>query len=228
MRAVSSPSLTDMGDHCQRVPSSNSNYNSSTTTTTSQDDCQATTNNVLTAAASVVVVPVASQNVGVLQKFKRTLTNFNKHQQSTGTTAGSQHHQHQPQHHASTTGLATSSPASDSNNTTASAAPVSGSFLMPDTEMSTSTDVTDASSNKYRFGPLVWRSSKERRKTKYNRRDKCNSGDSGIQIELENDEQFARALATNGGYLNGSLNGGSGGGGSAALMSGRKQEGLVS
>lgn len=41
-----------------------------------------------------------------------------------------------------------------------------------------------------RFGPLVWRSSKERRKTKTHRRDKCNSGDSGIQVELENDENI--------------------------------------
>lgn len=42
-----------------------------------------------------------------------------------------------------------------------------------------------------RFGPLVWRSSKERRKTKSHRRDKCNSGDSGIQVELENDENLS-------------------------------------
>lgn len=40
----------------------------------------------------------------------------------------------------------------------------------------------------YRFGPLIWRTSKERRKSKHHRRDKCNSGDSGIQVELENDE----------------------------------------
>uniref|UniRef100_T1GNJ1 DH domain-containing protein n=1 Tax=Megaselia scalaris TaxID=36166 RepID=T1GNJ1_MEGSC len=39
------------------------------------------------------------------------------------------------------------------------------------------------SNGKYRFGPLVWRSSKERKKT--NRRDKCNSGDSGIQVEID-------------------------------------------
>uniref|UniRef100_A0A182YLV1 DH domain-containing protein n=1 Tax=Anopheles stephensi TaxID=30069 RepID=A0A182YLV1_ANOST len=39
----------------------------------------------------------------------------------------------------------------------------------------------------HRFGPLIWRSSKERRKTKSHRRDKCNSGDSGIQVELDND-----------------------------------------
>lgn len=37
----------------------------------------------------------------------------------------------------------------------------------------------------FRFGPLVWRTSKERRKTKSHRRDKCNSGDSGIQVELD-------------------------------------------
>lgn len=43
-------------------------------------------------------------------------------------------------------------------------------------------------SARYRFGPLIWRSSKERRKTKHHRRDKCNSGDSGIQVELDNDD----------------------------------------
>ncbi|XP_026469969.1 uncharacterized protein LOC113373917 [Ctenocephalides felis] len=36
---------------------------------------------------------------------------------------------------------------------------------------------------RYRFGPLVWRASKERKKTKAQRSAKCNSGDSGIQIE---------------------------------------------
>lgn len=44
---------------------------------------------------------------------------------------------------------------------------------------------------KYRFGPLIWRTSKERRKTKHHRRDKCNSGDSGIQVELDNDENVS-------------------------------------
>lgn len=46
------------------------------------------------------------------------------------------------------------------------------------------TDITE-----YRFGPLIWRTSKERRKTKHYRRDKCNSGDSGIQVE--NDENLS-------------------------------------
>lgn len=36
-----------------------------------------------------------------------------------------------------------------------------------------------------RFGPLIWRSSKERKKAKKAARNaKCNSGDSGIQIEV--------------------------------------------
>ncbi|XP_022919808.2 uncharacterized protein [Onthophagus taurus] len=38
---------------------------------------------------------------------------------------------------------------------------------------------------KYKFGPLVWRTSKERKKlNKAARNAKCNSGDSGIQIEM--------------------------------------------
>lgn len=41
----------------------------------------------------------------------------------------------------------------------------------------------------YHFGPLKWRSSKERRKVKQLRRDKCNSGDSGIHVEPENDSE---------------------------------------
>ncbi|KDQ95466.1 Spermatogenesis-associated protein 13 [Zootermopsis nevadensis] len=42
-----------------------------------------------------------------------------------------------------------------------------------------------ASDSKFKFGPLVWRSSKERKKGKKAARNaKCNSGDSGIQIEM--------------------------------------------
>lgn len=41
----------------------------------------------------------------------------------------------------------------------------------------------------FRFGPLVWRSSKERKKgNKAARNAKCNSGDSGIQIEVRKRE----------------------------------------
>ncbi|KAK4883196.1 hypothetical protein RN001_006515 [Aquatica leii] len=48
------------------------------------------------------------------------------------------------------------------------------------------TDVKEENTEqKYRFGPLIWRSSKERKKTnKAARSTKCNSGDSGIQIEM--------------------------------------------
>lgn len=48
----------------------------------------------------------------------------------------------------------------------------------------------------HRFGPLVWRTSKERRKAKHQRRDKCNSGDSGIHVELDNDEEGQAAEAS--------------------------------
>lgn len=57
-------------------------------------------------------------------------------------------------------------------------------------------DQTATDTTKYRFGPLIWRSSKERRKTKHHRRDKCNSGDSGIQVELENDEHIHDATGS--------------------------------
>lgn len=49
----------------------------------------------------------------------------------------------------------------------------------------TSMDASKMSCFVRRFGPLIWRSSKERKKlTKAARSVKCNSGDSGIQIEV--------------------------------------------
>ncbi|XP_012269249.2 uncharacterized protein LOC105693719 [Athalia rosae] len=61
------------------------------------------------------------------------------------------------------------------------------------------------SDQKFRFGPLVWRTSKERKKnSKAARNAKCNSGDSGIQIEM-----------VSGGALTGGI-GGSGGGAQGA------------
>lgn len=119
-----------------------------------------------------------SGGLGVLQKFKRTLNNFNNKNQLH---------------------ISPLSPAAVGNNapktktspttTTASIAPM----ITTTTASDPGSEAGDTSSGKYRFGPLIWRSSKERRKTKYNRRDKCNSGDSGIQIELEQDEQYSRA-----------------------------------
>ena len=55
-------------------------------------------------------------------------------------------------------------------------------------EITITTGGSGANVKTHRFGPLVWRTSKERRKAKHQRRDKCNSGDSGIHVELENDE----------------------------------------
>ncbi|XP_032575462.1 uncharacterized protein LOC6610169 isoform X4 [Drosophila sechellia] len=121
-----------------------------------------------------------SGGLGVLQKFKRTLNNFNNKNQMH---------------------ISPLSPAAVGNNVpktktspttpTASIAPM----ITTTTAGDPGSEAGDSSSGKYRFGPLIWRSSKERRKTKYNRRDKCNSGDSGIQIELEQDEQYSRAMA---------------------------------
>ncbi|XP_018910365.2 spermatogenesis-associated protein 13 isoform X1 [Bemisia tabaci] len=42
----------------------------------------------------------------------------------------------------------------------------------------------DEGDPKFRFGPLVWRTSKERKKARKARSAKCNSGDSGIHIEM--------------------------------------------
>ncbi|XP_025268401.1 uncharacterized protein LOC105252011 isoform X2 [Camponotus floridanus] len=75
-----------------------------------------------------------------------------------------------------------------------------GTETPPVTSSEQSNQHKDDSSNdqKFRFGPLVWRSSKERKKgNKAARNAKCNSGDSGIQIEM---------------VSGGALTGGSGGG----------------
>ncbi|XP_017779219.1 PREDICTED: rho guanine nucleotide exchange factor 4-like [Nicrophorus vespilloides] len=59
---------------------------------------------------------------------------------------------------------------------------------------------------KHRFGPLIWRSSKERKKlNKAARSMKCNSGDSGIQIEM------ASGVVGGGGSVGGGVGGGGGG-----------------
>lgn len=53
------------------------------------------------------------------------------------------------------------------------------------TENDENKDGLTNSDQRYRFGPLIWRSSKERNKlNKAARSAKCNSGDSGIQIEM--------------------------------------------
>lgn len=98
-------------------------------------------------------------SASVLQKFKKTFS----HLKGKSTTA--------------TTGNAlTIAPSNLSVHTVAATLPL------------TMSETLSNDTAKYRFGPLIWRSSKERRKTKHHRRDKCNSGDSGIQVELDNDD----------------------------------------
>ncbi|XP_017057863.1 uncharacterized protein LOC108099077 isoform X5 [Drosophila ficusphila] len=120
------------------------------------------------------IVSVGSGGLGVLQKFKRTLNKMHLTQLPSEATG-------------SNPPRAKTSPIAPTVSITAPATVTIAS--------EPHTDGGDGSSNKYRFGPLIWRTSKERRKTKYNRRDKCNSGDSGIQIELDQDEHYSRVLA---------------------------------
>uniref|UniRef100_A0A1A9Z680 DH domain-containing protein n=1 Tax=Glossina pallidipes TaxID=7398 RepID=A0A1A9Z680_GLOPL len=175
-RAVSSPSLT--ASALEQEVSSNSKIrgpiNSSQFDSNTNSDTNLTNNTM-----SSINQMSSNQHVGVLQKFKRTLTNFNR-QPSTQPSCQSSSLQ--------------SSHNLDSIHATTTAA-TNGPLIMSETDITS--DSTDNASTRYRFGPLIWRSSKERRKTKHNRRDKCNSGDSGIQIELENDEQFSRVLVSN-------------------------------
>lgn len=128
--------------------------------------------------------------LGVLQQFKRTLRNLNNRNQlqitplpAAGAGAGAP---------GTVSVDGKSSPTTPTVSITAPAA--NGLETVTTTPAENAAAAVDSSSAKYRFGPLIWRSSKERRKTKFNRRDKCNSGDSGIQIELEQDEQYVRAL----------------------------------
>ncbi|XP_017863820.1 PREDICTED: uncharacterized protein LOC108614282 isoform X4 [Drosophila arizonae] len=134
---------------------------------------------------SQVTVDTASEvhndggnGLGVLQKFKRTFNYLNNKNQLQITPM--------PTTTMATVSAMDSKLPLETGTATASAAKVPTGNAA----------AVDASSAKYRFGPLIWRSSKERRKTKFNRRDKCNSGDSGIQIELEQDEHYMRTLAS--------------------------------
>lgn len=124
----------------------------------------------------------SSNSLGVLQKFKRNLPFLHSKNQLQITPF------------PATTAAAAAVGSSDTKlplETATATAPTAGNGKAP-----AGNTAVDAGSAKYRFGPLIWRSSKERRKTKFNRRDKCNSGDSGIQIELEQDEHYMRALAS--------------------------------
>ncbi|XP_070063966.1 uncharacterized protein RhoGEF3 isoform X1 [Drosophila virilis] len=126
------------------------------------------------------IVEERHTSLGVLQKFKRTLHYLNNRNQlqvtplHTGAIANADS---KPMPISPMVSITAPAPAEDNKIDT------------------TDNYGVDTSSAKYRFGPLIWRTSKERRKTKCNRRDKCNSGDSGIQIEPELDEQYMRTLS---------------------------------
>lgn len=99
-------------------------------------------------------IPISNRS-SVIQRFKKTFTNFKSYSPTAVSAAA---------------------------NISPTAAP--SSKLSSPSQTSSSNIAGEMDSNgKYRFGPLVWRSSKERKKT--NRRDKCNSGDSGIQVEID-------------------------------------------
>lgn len=109
----------------------------------------------------------------VLQKFRKTFSNL-KGKSSISSTNGT------------ALGPVNSSNHVSNNISIASINSNTHSMVSTTNQTFDNTDII-----KYRFGPLIWRTSKERRKTKHHRRDKCNSGDSGIQVELENDENVS-------------------------------------
>ncbi|XP_069967436.1 serine-rich adhesin for platelets isoform X2 [Bactrocera oleae] len=214
MRAVSSPSLTDalqeelnyasvgpaaatavFNTHTQDSGTSGESTPTMVTAANNNQSNSSTSSSCNNNSGRPLGSLPSSQSVGVLQKFKRTLTNFNK-----PTQQQQQQQQQQPQHITSsnsTQALAMTNSMSTTSATIAGGGSAGGINAIAgehQSDQSTANVALEGTAGKYRFGPLIWRSSKERRKTKYNRRDKCNSGDSGIQIELDNDEQFSRIM----------------------------------
>lgn len=123
--------------------------------------------------------PASNTTTSVLQKFRKTFSNL-KGKSSIISTNGS------------TLGSANVSNHTSNNSSISSVNSNTHSMVNATTGTFENVDII-----KYRFGPLIWRTSKERRKTKHHRRDKCNSGDSGIQVELENDENAGHDVTDN-------------------------------
>lgn len=117
-------------------------------------------------------------STSVLQKFRKTFSNL-KGKSSMSSISGTSIASMNGSNHVTTNPAAAAASATASIN--------GGAHAMMN---ATNPAFDNADIIKYRFGPLIWRTSKERRKTKHHRRDKCNSGDSGIQVELENDENL--------------------------------------
>ncbi|XP_017843200.1 uncharacterized protein LOC108600263 isoform X3 [Drosophila busckii] len=176
MRAISSPALTDNTEAAAQQPQTKFVAPTDETAKNADGNCNASTSGT-------------AESLSVFQKFKRNFHNLNNknqlHINSTPTTTTAVA--------ATAASPATETKASPTTPTVCITAPAAAS-----TSAETNNDECnggDSTSGRYRFGPLIWRTSKERRKTKFNRRDKCNSGDSGIQIEIEQDEQYVRGLS---------------------------------
>ncbi|EDW33005.1 GL16131 [Drosophila persimilis] len=190
MRAVSSPSLTEPYSESRKPPEEGR--------AAADGAANVATSSSTGSGSGSGVSGVGGVGLGVLLKFKRTFNNFNnKNQLHITPVPGNGNDSSRPKAQA----IANDADRVDHNTAPAAAGDGTGA------------DGGDGSSGKYRFGPLIWRTSKERRKTKFNRRDKCNSGDSGIQIELEQDEQYSCVLAVS---AQGGGDGGGEGGGTSA------------
>uniref|UniRef100_A0A1Q3F2U6 Putative invasion-inducing protein n=1 Tax=Culex tarsalis TaxID=7177 RepID=A0A1Q3F2U6_CULTA len=193
LRAVSSPSLTEP------TPPVATTTTTATTVVQQQQHVSAMTKDGRLAVTqqqqlsnkAVVLAktgghhnPQQQVSESVLQKFKKTFAQF----KPTTKAAASPHPQLASHHPVG--------PGSHSFDGSTTFLPHQQQHHPAQQQLVTTMSVDSATSDgkgqqlttHHRFGPLIWRSSKERRKTKSHRRDKCNSGDSGIQVELEPDE----------------------------------------
>ncbi|XP_075210885.1 rho guanine nucleotide exchange factor 3 [Lycorma delicatula] len=137
---------------------------SSNTTSKSKDNCKQRLQKSYTSNSSVQggIGSASTSSESVLQKFRKSFSlRFYKKGGGGGVSSSKDDEEHQQPQRASTE----------------PSLPITSSCSCPSKD--------DNSSDKFRFGPLIWRSSKERRKGKKAARSaKCNSGDSGIQIEI--------------------------------------------
>lgn len=159
MRAVSSPSLTEN-------PIENIIKNKPTTTTTANtinDNCNDMTNRVINNQQQhhqrPVKIPLNGTNTNIIV--------VDKQQQAASSGSVLQKLKNTFSHLKGKSAAVTITSDCDAQQQ----------------QQQTSTNAS-SSSLSYRLGPLVWRSSKERKNKQY-RNDKCNSGDSGIQCELD-------------------------------------------
>ncbi|XP_030760452.1 uncharacterized protein LOC115885626 [Sitophilus oryzae] len=115
--------------------------------------------------------PLAPTAESVLQKFRKTFSLRFPQRKLSKDSCGSED-----------TASEANPSEEDSSPAHVPSAASSGGRLNADSE---GQEEHTAGDQKYRFGPLIWRTSKERKKlNKAARSAKCNSGDSGIQIEI--------------------------------------------